>query len=272
MKNHENLRRGSLLGAIIIMASLGTVGCGADRTDASADSDEVTNTATLLAKVEVPERGFVKFYEASEGVILVQEDALIGAEPLIPRDQRSVDSISLYRQLAGNDAPAALTHAVAEAKRLQASPRPVRDRVRLDVAPRSSVATNVSQAAEGISKATSAVTFQNPYDEWFFTTYCPQPSMLWPVAYNWMFSTGSGNFTWYDVNVVTSTVSIYGGTILQFGMRTRTWDTWTTTPSEPVMQSYARTWRADNASTDFDAKAWVDQANGDSYHWCSLGY
>jgi hypothetical protein len=231
-------------------------------------SAEAEATLRLRAEVDFPNRGFVKFFEPEDGVLLIQEGGRNNQAPLIPQSMGKLGATDLYEALSGQKAPDALVQASARAAAL--SPRPTATEVTRvsDVDPTKLAQVRAATKGDGVEAVSSALTFSNGYDQWFYDNFCGQSGWDWTVQ--WMFVTGSGSFTRNDQNFVTSTVSVYGGDAIHYRVRIQPWYSWSTVADVMVQNGYYNRYHRDNG-IDFDFNVSVDQASGDSYHWCAYG-
>jgi len=281
-------RIGSAVASVLMLA---TVGCGDgpsvdDPTDTKpgggADSAaftppvmsaEAEATLRLRAEVDFPDRGFVKFFEPEDGVILIQEGGRNNMEPLIPSSMSKLPATELYEALSGQKAPGELVQAATRAAALL--PRVARtEAIKLaDLDPDALRTGTKTLNVDGTATISSALTFSNSYDQWFYDNFCAGGVRVgngWDYVIQWMFVTGSGSFTRTDMNWVDSTVSVYGGDAIHYRVRIQPWYSWSTVADVMVQNGYYNKYHRDNG-IDFDFNVAVDQAAGDSYHWCSYG-
>jgi hypothetical protein len=86
-----------------------------------------------------------------------------------------------------------------------------------------------------------------------------------------MWKTGSGSYSRYDINRANDTLWIYSGESLYHRVRFRTWYDWSYPVDKMVPNWEFTSWGRVNWGTDFDVSSITNQADGDSYHWCSYG-
>jgi hypothetical protein len=275
---------------------LAAVGCGADGTIADPSVTEPTTggEATafapptmsaeseallrLRAEVAFPDRGFVKFFEPEDGVLLIQEAGRNNTAPMIPSAMGKLDATQMYEALSGKAAPTELVQATARAAALTARTAVAGVAKVADLSPSlSQTATRELEAKGDVQKISSAITFANGYDQWFYDNFCAGGYNVdrgntgtWDFLINWMFVTGSGSFTRNDQNWVDSTVSVYGGGAVHYRVRIQPWYSWSTVADVQIQNGYYNKYHRSNG-TDYDVNASVDQADGDSYHWCAYG-
>jgi len=284
------LRSGfGIAGAVFFAA----IGCGTENAGAgstgleepsSGQADEVTTTALdeakqdaamgLRAKIDFPNQGVVKFFEPQEGIVLISEIGRNGTAPMIPTSMQRLPASELYEALTNQKAPPALVDAVTRAALLkQRTSSPVLT-PKADLSPSTLRALPArTEAGAGLTKVSSAVTFANSYDQWFYDNFCAGGVKVgngWDYVINWMYSTGTGSFQRNDMNWVDSTVSVYAGGAVHYRVQIQPWYTWSTVLDVNIQNGFYNKWHRDNG-TDYDVYIYVDQAAGDSYHLCSYG-
>jgi hypothetical protein len=251
---------------------------GSATEEVSAPLDEAAQDQAmgLRAKVEVPNQGVVKFFEPQAGIVLIAETGLNGTGPMVPVEMEKLPAVDLYEALSKQKAPTALVDAVSRAALLKqrALPTGIAQRT-ADLAPPALRAMPAVHAVPGtdLSKVSSALTFPNSYDQWFYDNFCAGGSKVgnpWTYAIQWMFVTGTGSFQRNDMNWVDSTVSVYGGGAVHYRVQIEPWYSWSTVWDVQIQNGYYSKWHRDNG-TDYDVYIYVDQAPGDSYHLCSYG-
>jgi len=258
-----------------------SAGTGSPETVAPAPFDPPSPSAAdeqemnLRATVVLPDRAVVKFYEPENGLILVTEAGRNGNPPVITADMKKLSAVALYEGLTNEKAPAPLVEAAGRAAQLQRVARPIREAAALDVTPAflRAPATVATGSAGQLEKVTSALTFSSSYDQWFYDNFCENGHNVgdWTWGITWMYSSGSGNFTRYDNNLVSSTVSVYGGDSVHAKFQIQPWYSWSTPKDLFIQNGYYYGYFRVDLSIDFDFRVYVDQASGDSYHWCSYG-
>jgi hypothetical protein len=291
MRRNEGIRQGIGLAGALLFAVVGCDGTGNSTGDPSTGSespalagsadDTVQSEALqdeamgLRAKIEFPDQGVVKFFEPQEGVVLIAEIGKNGTPPMIPASMTGMPATDLYQALAKQAAPAPLVEAVSRAALLKQRTPLTTAVPQLDLAPPALRAAETARASadSGLTQISSALTFSNSYDQWFYDNFCAGGKYVgngWDYIVNWMYVTGTGSFQRNDMNWVDSTVSVYGGGAVHYRVQIRPWYSWSTTLDVQIQNGYYYKWHRDNG-TDYDVYIYVDQASGDSYHWCSYG-
>ena len=229
----------------------------------------------LRAKVEFPDQGVVKFYEPMDGIILISEVGLNGTAPMVPPSLDGLSATEMYEALAKQKAPSALVEAASRAALLKQRPALKTIAPTAELAPPSLRATPTLGVGgdSGLVRLSSALTFNNSYDQWFYDNFCAGGTYVgngWDYVVQWMYVTGTGSFRRNDMNWVDSTVSVYGGGSVHYRVQIEPWYTWSTVLDVMIPNGYYHKWHRDSG-TDYDVYIYVDQASGDSYHWCSYG-
>jgi hypothetical protein len=281
---------GVTLASTLMLAAAGCAGDGTVTDDpVVTDTTNVEETAAftpptmspeeeallrLRAEVSFPNRGFVKFFEPEDGVLLVQEAGRNNTAPMIPSEMGKLDAAQMYEALSGKKAPDELVQATARAAALTSRTAVTGVAKVADVSPSlSRTATQQITAKGDFQTANSAITFANSYDQWFYDNFCSGGKYVgapWDFVINWMFVTGSGSYTRNDYNWVDSTVSVYGGGAVHYRVRIQPWYSWSTVVDVQIQNGYYNKFHR-SSGTDYDVNASVDQADGDSYHWCAYG-
>lgn len=284
MKANKYVRRGAVLtGALLLGAcSMETESPGVESGEVQTKSVAFTNEAgEEVAPVETLsfEGGVqVGFFEPEPGELQVLSWGPNGTQPPISKEivDEGLSATQLYSRLSGAEAPASLKEAQARAEKLAG-----------DVA-RGSEALNASydrplsdpSSPEGEERSgdtgskSQAVYYYDcqgtySYDEWFNCNFCYGGG---DYDITWMWVTGDGNFTRVDRNHTYTTVSVYGGGALNLKVEKRTWSSWSTHLSTSVANGYWVQSELGWDFLDFDTRATVTNASGDSYHWCSYGW
>lgn len=239
----------------------------------SAEDDQALN---LRATVEFPNRAVVKFYEPEDGFIVISEAGRNGNPPVITKDMKKLSAVDIYERLSNQKAPLALVNAVAHASLLRQRPvAPTREAAAADTTPSLLRATTAgaTKVIGDIQQVTSALTFANGYDQWFYDNFCEGGVNVgdWSWGVRWMFVSGSGNFRRNDNNYVSSTVSVYGGVSVHNKVEIMPWYTWSTPKDLFIQSGYYYGYSRLDFAVDFDFRVTVDQAAGDSYHLCAYG-
>ncbi|MDX2051049.1 MAG: hypothetical protein SFV15_01575 [Polyangiaceae bacterium] len=277
--------------AVMMGCGLSFVGCGAvDETAPGTDGSpgigagaEPTEPVVRNEKGElaVPvaqvarDGATVGFYNVG-GQILVQETGRNGSTPLISRElrERQLSAVELYKELAHADAPAELVALDSDGM----------TRVPTSTAGAEAVSAPSTLPSASGSSGTGKIeqqllyydcTSPNPsYDQWFNCTFCYKTFSGWSNEFDftWMWVTGDGNWK-RTVKSAYSTVSVYGGGSIHF----RNSSDGSTFLDTFVPNGYwsRADWYLTNRIAwfaDWNARSYVDQASGDSYHWCSLGH
>jgi hypothetical protein len=248
-------------------------GSSSGELSATMDEAQQDQVLRLRAKIEVPNQGVVKFYEPQDGVILISEIGRNGIDPMIPPSMSGLPAVQLYETLAKSKAPTPLIEATSRAALLkQRTPSALLEPA-VDISPSKLRSMPAASVEPGVVQVSSAITFPNSYDQWFYDNFCSGGVKVgggWDYVVQWMFATGTGSFQRNDKNWVDSTVSVYGGGSVHYRVQIQPWYSWSTVLDVFIQNGYYHKWHRDNG-TDFDVYIYVDQAGGDSYHWCSYG-
>ncbi len=216
----------------------------------------------------------VAFFEPTAGDLFVAAFGPNGAPPPIDKDLEGEEllPVDLYERLSGKQAPLTLLDAQARALELEAVQGPARGDSRVQSSPQQPPDTRTEGGEDVRPKASEARLFDCQgafsYDEWFNCNFC---SGVGEFDYTWMWSTGDGSFQKNDIETYWSTVSVHGGTPLNFRIRHRPWYSWTTHVSINVAPGYFYRASFRNAS-DYDIEVKTINATGSFYHWCSNGW
>jgi len=282
----------STMAAGLILAAAGCGGEGTPETGDPAVAESAEGTAfnppsfsagddqelNLRASVEVPNRAVVKFYEPQDGFILISEAGRNGNPPVITKDMKKLSAVDIYERLSNQKAPLALVDAVEHASLQRQRQRPVgsiREAALADITPFLLRATTAdkTKVVGDVQQITSALTFASSYDQWFYDNFCENGANVgdWTWGITWMFVSGSGNFRRNDNNYVSSTVSVYGGGSVHNKVEIMPWYSWSTPKDLYIQNGYYYQYYRLDFGVDFDFRVTVDQAAGDSYHWCAYG-
>jgi hypothetical protein len=187
---------------------------------------------------------------------------------------KGMSAVELYEALAKEKAPTALVEAVSRGALLKPRAPSASIAPKADLAPPTLRSTPAPRAqADDTIQVSSALTFASSYDQWFYDYFCSGGRYVgsgWDYVIQWMYATGTGAFGQNDMNWVDSTVSVYGGGSVHYRVQIRPWSSWSTPRDVFVANGYYNKWHRD-ADIDYDVYIYVDQAAGDSYHWCSYG-
>ncbi|HEY8944165.1 MAG TPA: hypothetical protein VIM73_07880 [Polyangiaceae bacterium] len=229
-----------------------------------------------LERIDFDNGTSLAFFEPSPGGLMAVQWGPNGATPPVNRDlaAKRLKPTELYQEVAKRTAPATLMDAQvrAEALKKEASAKPRVDEARqMSVSP-PVAASGALSSQPGMKR--EAVYYYDcqgsfSYEEWFNCSFCYGGG---DYDLTWMYVTGSGSFTRTDMNHTWSTVSVYGGGSVHFNNQKRPWYSWSTTLDTYVQNGYWAQAEMGWDFTDFDTKSLVDNASGDSYHWCSYGW
>jgi hypothetical protein len=209
----------------------------------------------------------VQFFEPEPGMVFIRERGPIGSVPLttVP-EAEGLTTAELYEYLSGEQAPAALAAATT---RKPAAPT--------DMPPEGEGETPVEETLaplrapqsmlDGVA-VTSAALSNGLTGEQFQTQLCPP---TWRDEYfNWINVTGRGSLLRSDVLNFRSAAQSLRGTI-HFTAKYRVWYTWSNMADLDLpagwYEKVERRWSP--GDYDFDARATVDDADGDLYNMCT---
>jgi hypothetical protein len=235
-------------------------GCAAE--DATgrpvAQSDQPLN---LVAQLEGANGAQVSFYEPEPGHVLVLEVGHMGERPLIDAELAKASAVQKWEALSGEPAPFALIE--AEQRELSGVSElgfvpPV---VNVEHAP--IAAQPAAQDGVGVSRQALTV------DE-FISYYCNPPSNYDYEAF-WTNVTGTGSYTWTQLNYIATGALAVAGDI-RYRVRWRPRASWSgyTTVWLPAGY-YATYYESYREILGFGWNSIVDNAEGDTYHFCSWG-
>lgn len=284
MKLIKHLRGGvALVGTLLFGA------CAVETESAGVDSNELQEKAVAFTNEAGEELAPIEtlsfegdtqvgFFEPKPGELQVLSWGPNGSQP--PIDKALVDqglsATELYTELSGADAPATLK--AAQARTEERLGEVVKSKEVLNASYDRPVSDPASP--EGLEKSGDTASTSLPvyyydcqgsfsYDEWFNCTFCYGGG---DYDITWMWVTGNGSFTRSDFNHTYTTVSVYGGTALTLKVQKRTWTSWSTKLNATVANGFWVQSELGFDTLDFDTKAEVTNASGDSYHWCSYGW
>jgi hypothetical protein len=273
----------------LLLTGLTMVACGAAADDPTASNGVVGEDAPgvvvselgkgelqPIARISGASGVKLDFFEPQPGDLFTIQWGPIGATPLVTDAlrKRNLPPEELYKALSGGAAPAALSAAQKRANDLaKQKPPPGQPTSDPDTTrpPGTFLSKVVSDEIGAVSQAIpTTYDCQGAYDqhEWFYCNFCKSGKF----TINWMSSTGSGNYSRYDVNSATSTVGVLGGNDVHFRVRYRKWSTWSTHLDTRVSNGYFAQSDKGLDLLDFDTQGYVDQADGDFYHWCAWGW
>jgi hypothetical protein len=234
-------------------------------------------TAVPIETIELEGGTVVAFFEPAPGELQTMQWGPNGSLPAISTElaAKKLNAPKLFEALSGRAASHELVAAQARADELAAAGRPKGAEAESEEVARLPIPTSaLTPSAAGDVGRTSeaALNFdckgEFSYDEWFACSFCA----TWPTwAVNWMWVSGSGSFTRNDNTDTVSTVSVFAGGSVHFKNENRTWYSWST-PLDTFVSNGFWAQRSEPLSlVDFDIRSTVDNAAGDSYHWCGWG-
>lgn len=218
------------------------------------DRAVVENEADLvpLAKIDLPNKVTITFYEPEPGGLLTIETGPVGSMRTAAADEKLLDASQKFERLSGKKAPSVLVDAVQRAKAAAVT----RQR-----APRDSEAPTTPIAAP----MTKALNNDRTHES-FVSYYCRTVADNWA---NWVWVTGYGNTgTWNDKYLLRSAALAVFGEIRHV-VRKRPWFTWEDVSRVFVPQGWYNAVEYTRPSVDFDTNVYVDNADGDTYDACT---
>lgn len=261
-------------GCSVALDETGETGEAADPVTFKLSTGE---TVQPFEKIQFDNGTVVGFFETQPGDLTVYQWGANLATPPVTKALASekLKPAELYQRLTKNAAPETLVAAQNRAEAMQAKTAQSAKISRLPAsvaAPTSKLDSASSTSAA--SKKTQGVYYYDcvgsfSYDEWFNCSFCYGSG---DYDYTWMWVSGSGNFQKNDMNHTFSTVSVYGGGSVHFNNQKQPWYSWSTTLDTYVANGFWVQAEMGYDFTDFDTKSRVDNASGDSYHWCSYGW
>lgn len=253
----------------------------------SVRSPQTGAVVTPIARVSFPGGARVDFFEETPGNLTVVQWGPNMATPPVDRSLQleNLSPVDLYARLSGQRAPDALIAAQARrdlAATVKTGDRPSRGNSKegwMTSAPqmlsRPGNGVGYASSAPGVEEKKQAVRYFDcvgsmSYDEWFNCRFCDSGAGTYDIT--WMWVTGSGSFTRTDKTHTWSTVSVFGGDTVHFKNEKRPWYSWSTTLDTFVKNGFWAQREEPYSYTDYDVRSSVDQAAGDSYHWCAYGW
>ena len=201
------------LGALLLV----TAGCVADSADdhdaRSADEgaahvvleEEAEDTGETLALARLGEHGFVRFYQTSPGIVMIEEGGSLLEERQRDPEEEHMNPVELYEYLSGEPAPEALVAAVEEVG-------PVSD---AQVA--QSQTLSAPAQLSSVPKSSSAEGLNDLSHYYFRQSYCRKTDRY----YGWLNSYGPGSIKTSGTNFFNSGVYAINGTMR---FRANAWD------------------------------------------------
>jgi hypothetical protein len=234
-----------------------------------------------VAEIDFPRGAKASFFEIEPGDVVYAISGP-GMTEVPGRDLvgQRLTAQEVYERLSGREAPQALLEADARAAELETTmlrlPRPTADEGTALTRPRTLIADRAASVA-GVARTQEALRLYDckepwqDHDEWFNCTFCAANNELADWDFTWMWSTGSGSYSRYDINRAVDNLWLYSGASLYHRVRFRTWYSWTYPVDTHLPNWYYTSWGRVNWGTDFDVSSIVNDAAGDGYHWCAYG-
>ncbi|HEX4336948.1 MAG TPA: hypothetical protein VH062_13615 [Polyangiaceae bacterium] len=253
--------QGTKVGVLILAACsmLSAVGCGqASGADGKPDTGD---TGRVLAKVERADGASVTFLEAEPGIVFVRERGSIDGDAFLPEgESRPKSVVDLYERLAGEAAPVALVDAVELSKSMKQSAARTVTEPDETVAPAAPATDGVGTASQALSNDLSNADFLG--------RYCPPSYPDTTDYFRWVNVSGRGSLTRSDQLALVSAVMGLQGTV-HFVAKYRPWYTWKNLADAQVNPGWYERVDMEDTWTDFDARATVDESDGDLYNMCT---
>lgn len=268
-------------GGLFVAAALSLGACSVESGgtgEATGESVAFTNdqgeTVAPLETLSFDGGVKVGFFEPNPGDLKVLSWGPNGAEAPITKElvDEGLSATELYAKLSGAEAPDTLV-AAQERAHASAVGAPTESEV-LNASYQAPISTGAAPVTGDAASKEQGVYYYDctgsfSYDEWFNCNFCYGGG---DYDVTWMWVTGDGSFTRNDRNHTYTTVSVYGGGALNLKVEKRTWSSWSTSLNTSVANGFWVQSELGWDYLDFDTRAAVTQAAGDSYHWCSYGW
>jgi hypothetical protein len=253
---------GLALGACSAEPGSDTAGGDVERTASSDPSQIVIENEEALnpiARVDLPGVGSVRFYEPAPGHIVIGQGGLATVRLLGP-EMAHMTAVEKYRYVARASAPQALIDAEKRA-------------AELGIEPPGAIEQEVRDPSSQIEpQASPELRDKNHTGDPFLDDFCDMHlQMNADLEAFWVFRTGTGGFTWTRLDVVQSAARSRVGTI-RFGARVKTCAICSWGPWSRIHLSNGQAWIwSYEEGLNFQFESRVDEADGDTYDYCSFG-